>query len=394
MGNLVGHLRDFPGPRHIPLVSCSIHPMRPSLSSILVISCLPLLFAACGKEKSSAGKNETGHSPPRVTKTDRPVEENPSGDRPGRPRRDTPDYIDADEQSLESVIPTIKPGVETKTNDLSYWIHHRKNITDAEWQKIIDVAAKLNEDQRNSILLHLSIRELDSERGYRLYTSTLDSIKDPEKRAPFFINTFRTSKDPTVISDLLVHLNDHGNPYDTDVAVSGIRSSDSIRGAGAPAFIQALVEDPALAARPKILTMVATELGNFDGSRRLLEMELPPHLANLPAEAEDAYTRAYYRSVLGSAEFTADKKAADILGSSIPPDILIDCMASICSLDVRDYGAQASMSTYQPGASPVGDAYLKNVFRLWSINDRASASRYLDALPTNDPMGTLLREKK
>jgi hypothetical protein len=360
-----------------------------------MVSCLPLLFAACDREKPAAEKKDgMDQSPPRVTKTGRPVEENLRGDSPGRPGRDAPDYLYTAEQPLESVIPTIKPGVETKINYFGFWVSNRKDITDEEWKKVIEVAAKLTEDQRTKILLSLSMRELDSERGYRHFTSTLDGITTPEKRAPFFKSAFRSSKDPSVVSDLLVHLNDHGNPDDTEAAVSCIWSSDSIRGDGAPAFIQSLVEDPALAARPGVLAKVAMELGDYDGHGKSLELVLPPHLANLPAEARDAYTRGYYRSAITTGEFLTGKKAADILGSSIPPESLIENMASICSLDVRDYGAQASMSNYQPGASAVGDAYLKGVYNQWSIKDPAAASRYLDSLPADHALGGLLRQKR
>lgn len=361
---------------------------------ILAISCLPLLVTACGERKAAGNRAETaGQAAPRATKTNRPVEENLRGDRPGRPGRETPDYLNTAEQSLESVMPTIKPGVKTKTNFLGFWVSNRKTITDEEWNKIVEFTTNLDAEQSNQILLGLAMRELDSERGFRLFTSTLDGIRTPELRAPFFKGAFR-STDPTVVADLLVHLEDKGTADDPRAGIASVMSSDAIRGEGGPAFIQALVEDPALATRPDLLFPLVGRLGEHDGHRRSLEMEVPTHLASLSAEAKDAYTRGYYRTVLTSGEFMTGKTSADFLESSIPPESLIENMASISNLDVTAYGGRESMNRFQPGTSAVGDAYLKEVFRIWSIKDVAAASRYLSALPTNAPMAILLDHGK
>lgn len=364
--------------------------MRRSVSPASVILCLPLLLASCGEKKATTDKTEAaGHAAPRATKTDRSGEENLRGDRPGRPGRDTLNQMNAGEQPLESVMPTIKPGRKTKTDLLEAWIKWRGTITDEEWRQIVEFAAKLEAEQSDQLLLGLAMREFESERGYKLFTSTLDGIQAPERRVPFFKGTFN-SKDPTVLADLLVHLKDQGRPGEPDVGIGCIVRSDSLKGEGGPAFIQTLVEDPALAARPELLVSLSTRLGEHDGHRRSLEMEVPAHLASLSAEAKDAYMRGYYRTVLTSGEFMTGKTSADFLESSIPPESLVENMPSISSLDVVAYGGQESMNRFQPGTSAVGDAYLKEVFRQWSIKDKAAASRYLGALPTNDPMAVLL----
>lgn len=364
--------------------------MRQFVSLASVILCLPLLLASCGEKKATTNEAEAeGHAPPRATKTDRLGEENLREDRPGRPGGGTLDHMNMAEQPLESVIPTIKPGRKTKTDLLKAWIKWRGTITDEEWKQIVEFAAKLDAEQSEQILLGLAMREFESERGYKLFTSALDGIQVPERRVPFFKGTFN-SKDPTVLADLLVHLKDQGRPGEPDVGIGCIVRSDSLKGEGGPAFVQTLVEDPALAARPELLVPLAMKLGEHDGFRRSLEMEVPPHLASLSDEAKDAYTRGYYRTILTSAEFMEGKTYEDFFASSVPPECLIENMASISSRDVTAYGGLESMNRFQPGTSAVGDAYLKEVFRQWAIKDRAAASRYLGALPTNAPMAVLL----
>jgi hypothetical protein len=288
-----------------------------------------------------------------------------------------PDYSKTGRESLDSVITKVGRSKSGNADLLLAWIYQQEIITDSDWNKILESIKMLGPELASPILLELALKEISSDRGLKLFKETLDNIGSGERRMSAIKQAALSAK-PANFASLLVFLDSNGYKEDSNQAITLLMKSDLVRGGHGASFLNEILKNQELVGKSKILTKLVGEFGKFDAQvQPSLQQQLPPNLAGIPPEAQQAYMAAYYESILSNGAFISDLKSSDVINSTIPENVILKHMASISHLDFVNLGPQIALDQFTPGQSNIGDQYLKSIFKSWLALDSLAASRYI-----------------